>query len=357
MNQISQARLKLLLIVLAVVACVHLAVLLPLGFVGCHRSAARSGETPVPEESGGASGGAEAPVAGPAPAPAATGRFRVPSSNPKFGAPLDFSRAVRGNLKELPGSQSATSGILVDLDTRRVLWEKNSDRSVPIASMVKMMTLLLTFEELESNPQLNLETPVRISQAAARIGGSQIWLDPRETFPLRELLLAVAIKSANDAAYQVAEFIAGGKVEEFVSAMNRRAAELGMPGTRFTTPHGLPLKEVADSVSTAQGMVLLGERLLEYPQLLEWTSTQLVYIRDGKTQLVNHNGLIRPRYPGVDGLKTGYTDRAGFCVTVSALREGKRLLLCVTGFKSAKERDAFARKLLDWGYTQAAQQG
>jgi len=301
---------------------------------------------------------AAAPAVEPAQPPKPQFRYKVPSDNPRFGKPFNHVNAVVGDLP-LPGAKYTRSGFLVDLGTRQVLWEKNPEQSVPIASMVKMMTLLVAFETLESNPELTLESVVPVSRTASKIGGSQLWLDPKETFPLSDLLKAVAIKSANDAAYQVAEFVNGGDVAGFVGRMNARAAEIGMPGTRFINPYGLPDDAGNDSVSTALGMVMLGERFLEYPQLMQWASTPQDFIRGGKTELTNHNNLIRPRWPGVDGLKTGFTNRSGFCLTVSCLRNGRRLVGCVTGFPAAKDaatgRDPFARKLLDWGYQRAAE--
>ncbi|MBQ4336144.1 MAG: D-alanyl-D-alanine carboxypeptidase, partial [Lentisphaeria bacterium] len=167
-------------------------------------------------------------------------------------------------------------------------------------------------------------------------------------------------KSANDAAYQIAEVAGNGSVDNFIAQMNRRAASLQMPGTRFMNPHGLPNRDGSHSVSSAMGMVILGERLLEYPDLMEWVGTQRTFIgrpmvKGGKTELRNTNRLVVPRYPGVDGMKTGYTRAAGFCLTFSAVRDGRRLMGCVTGFPTAKERDIFARRLLDWGFLRAAE--
>ena len=290
-------------------------------------------------------------------------RFRVPSSSPAFGKPLDYSFAVSGDLK-LPGSTYAKGGILVDLDSRRVLWAKKPEQSLPIASMTKMMTLLVAIEQLDASPERSFETPVQVTKSATKIGGSQIWLDPRETLTLETLFKAVAIKSANDAAYLISEYFGGGDVASFVARMNERAKELGFSGTRFVNAHGLTDSASGEnSVSTPEEMVLLGERLLEYPKLMEWFGTPMdhfTYPVSGKTiELANHNKLVRPRYPGVDGIKTGYNAQSGFCLTVSCLRNGRRLMACVMGFPAAKDlktgRDPFARKLLDWGYSRAAE--
>lgn len=289
--------------------------------------------------------------------PRPASRFRKPSSNPNFGAPFHYATAVSGNLASLPGSREARSGFLVDLNSRNVLWMKDARKPVPIASMVKMMTLLVAFEELDAHPEWSLNTPVKITTGATKVARTGIiWLDTRETMPLVDLLKALTIKSANDAAYQVAEFTGGGDVHAFVARMNAKAAELKMPGTRFISPHGLPDKVRGNSLSCAEAMTILGEQLLEYPDIMSWTTTQLTYIRDGRTELYNTNGLINPRWPGVDGLKTGYTRDAGFCLTFTCERDGRRLLGCVTGFKSARRgRDPFVRKLIDWGFARAAE--
>ena len=288
-------------------------------------------------------------------------RYKKPSENPLFGKPFNYALAKTGDFseKEVPGSRGATSGIMVDLGTRTVLWEKNSSKQVPIASMVKMMTLLVAFEALEDNPSLSLESPVKISPEVLKVARTGIvWLDPRETLPLSDLMKAAAIKSANDAAVQIALFFGNGDQEAFITKMNAKTLELGMTGTHFVSPCGLPDRKKGNSLSTARDMVLLGERLLEYPKYLEWSTTKLDYMRTGekRTMLNATNRLINPHWPGVDGLKTGYTDDAGYCLTFSVLRDGRRIVGCVTGFPSARSgRDPFARKLIDWGYRRAAE--
>lgn len=294
----------------------------------------------------------------PEPPPPPVYRYKKPTGNPKFGQPFNFATAVRGDLPAnvVPGSTGAGTGIMVDLNTRNVLWEKNSFKMVPVASMVKMMTLLITFEEMEKNPAISLDTPVKITRTVLKVPRTGIiWLDPRETFPLSDLLKAVTIKSANDAATQVAEFI-GGDVNSFIIRMNQRARSLGMTHSKFVSPCGLKDKKYGNSLSCARDMVVVGEQLLEYPPVMQWSTTKQDSIREGdkKTILTTTNKLVNPRWPGVDGLKTGYTADAGSCLTFSVLRDGRRILGCVTGFKSARDRDRFCRKLIDWGYRRAA---
>ena len=284
--------------------------------------------------------------------PVAPASLRKPSANPRFGKPLDFSGAIRGDLPEklVPGSSGAKTGIVVDMDTRKVLWEKNSRKAVPVASMVKMMTMPLVAEQMDRDGKITLDTKVPITRTVMQVKRTGVlWLTPGEVFTMRELMLGVAVKSANDAATQVAE-VMSGNVDAFVSRMNKRAAELGLRSMVFYNPCGLPDRRGRDALGCAADMVMLGERLLEYPFLIEMCSTQQGSLRDGKTIFTNTNRLINPRYPGVDGLKTGFINRSGFCLTFSALRGGRRIMGCVTGFEHAPDRDRFCRKLIDWAY-------
>lgn len=293
----------------------------------------------------------------PPPPPPPPTKYRKISENALFGMPLKYEGAVNGEIRELPLSRNAGTGILVDLDTRQVLWAKNPESGVPVASMVKMMTLLLAFEDMEERSDLNLDTVIQVTNEASKIGGSQVYLDPRESFPLGELMKSVVIHSANDSAYLMAEYLSGGNVPEFVARMNRRAAEIGMKNTKYTNPNGLNDRNREDSRASAEGQVFLAERLLEYPPMLEWGATRRAPFREpgskGWQDMTNTNKLVGS-CAGVDGMKTGYIQKSGFCLTVSCLRGNKRLIGVVTGFQSSKERDTFVRALLDWGYSRAA---
>lgn len=284
----------------------------------------------------------------------------LPQQN-RSGEPFQYRYAVNGNIRVLPLSRTATSGILIDLTTRNVLWAKNPKKSYPIASMTKLMTCLLAYEDVVSGRNgITLETPIRVSPAAAKIGGSQVYLDPRETFTLHELLKATSIKSANDAAYQIAEFIGNGSVSSFVKRMNARAAQLKMTNTVFHNPNGLPGKTPAsDNSASPEGMARLAEETLRHPYLVKLSSTWLDTFRKpgekGYMQIKNHNYLLpasrsNEALPGVDGLKTGYIKRSGYCVTATCLRDGHRLVAVVTGFPMRRDRDRFVKDLLEWGY-------
>lgn len=278
-----------------------------------------------------------------------------PSKNNKFfGKPFSYKKTVYGNIPKISASKNATAGILVDLNNRQVLWAKNPRKPMRIASMTKMMTMLIAMEAVNSKRNVSLDTKIKVTKTAYKIGGSQVWLDPRETFTLRDLLKSIAIKSANDCAELVAEFFGGGSSKQFVKKMNSRARELNMKHTKFTNPHGLPENNPQkDNVSSCEDLVFLSERLLGYPQVLEWSSTWLDYIRKDKkkpTMLTNHNRLVKS-CKGVDGMKTGYTKLAKYCTTVTCKRGNRRLIAVVTGFPSYKNRDNFVKKLLDWGYS------
>lgn len=285
------------------------------------------------------------------------------SGNPNFGKPFNYNNSIRGDIPSIPDSNEAAGGILVDLDTRQVLWAKDAKAALPIASMTKMMTMLIAYEDvLEAKNGLTLDTKIDVSPASRKIGGSQVYLDPKESFTLRELLQAVAIKSANDAAYLVAEYIGQNDVHSFVQRMNAKAKAIGMANTTFHNPHGLPEKpSTMDNVSSAEDMAILAEHILEHKQLIDWASTRSVDFRDpsakGHMIITNHNHLVPgsdEACPGVDGLKTGFINRSGFCITVTCKRGGKRTVAVVMGSPTRKGRDAFIKKLLDWGYRRAA---
>lgn len=242
-------------------------------------------------------------------------------------------------------SLNCRAAILVDQDTGTVLYEKNADEQVPIASITKVMTLLLTFEAIH-NGQLTLETTVPVSEHAYHMGGSQIWLEPGEQFTLDEMIKAICVSSANDAAVAVAELV-GGSEPAFVERMNARAAELGMEHTTFHNACGL---DTEGHLSTARDVAVMSCQILNTcPEVLHYTGIWTDTLRGGQTQLVNTNKLLR-RYNGITGLKTGTTGGAGVCITASATRDGLSLIAVVLGAPSSKERFEAATTLLDYGF-------
>ena len=240
---------------------------------------------------------------------------------------------------------SCRAAVLIDQDSGTVLYEKNADQPMPIASITKVMTLLLTFEAIHDG-RLTLDTPVPVSEHAYHMGGSQIWLEPGEQFTLDEMIKAICVSSANDAAVAVAELV-GGSEPAFVQQMNARAAELGMEHTTFHNACGL---DTEGHLSTARDVAIMSRTILTTcPEVLHYTGIWTDSLRGGQTQLVNTNKLLR-RYNGITGLKTGTTSGAGVCISASATRDGLSLIAVVLGAPSSKERFADATTLLDYGF-------
>lgn len=238
------------------------------------------------------------------------------------------------------------AAILVDEDSGTVLYEKNADARRPIASITKVMTLLLTFEALEAG-KISLDDFVPVSEHAYHMGGSQIWLEPGEEMTLNDMLKAICISSANDAAVAVAEYV-GGSEPAFTEMMNARAAELGMTNTHFVNACGL---DEPEHLSTARDVAVMSrEMLLHHTEVRDYCSIWMDTLRGGATQLVNTNKLLKS-YSGITGLKTGTTGKAGVCISASAERDGLRLIAVVLGAASGKERFQAASTLLDYGFS------
>jgi D-alanyl-D-alanine carboxypeptidase (penicillin-binding protein 5/6) len=246
----------------------------------------------------------------------------------------------------LDGSYAAA--LVMDADTGEVLMAKNPHLRRQPASMLKMMTELIILEGIAAG-DMTMEEEVTVSAHASRMGGSQVYLKHGEVFTVRELLMALAIHSANDASMALAEHVAGSS-EAFIDLMNMRAAELGMQDTEFHSVHGLPpaWKQKPD-LTSAYDMALLGRELIHYPESLEWASTATAPFRDGEFIMYNPNHLVG-KYRGLDGLKTGYHGQSGFCVTATAVQKGKRLISVVLGCPSDKARATETTRLLSYGF-------
>ncbi len=237
------------------------------------------------------------------------------------------------------------AAILIDQTSGAVLYEMNADQTMPIASITKVMTLLLTFEAVHAG-RLTMDTAVPVSEHAYHMGGSQIWLEPGEQFTLDEMLKAICVSSANDAAVAVAELV-GGSEPAFVQQMNARAAELGMEHTTFRNACGL---DAEGHLSTARDVAALSCYILNTcPEILHYTGIWTDSLRNGQTQLVNTNKLLK-RYSGITGLKTGTTGGAGVCISASATRDGLTLIAVILGAPSSAERFQAATALLDYGF-------
>ncbi len=245
---------------------------------------------------------------------------------------------------------SCASAILMDAATGAVLYEKNADEALPPASVTKVMTLLLVMEAVESG-RIALTDRVSVSAHAASMGGSQVYLKEGETLTVEEMLKCVVIASANDCAVALAEFVAGSE-EQFVSAMNTRAAELGMQNTHFENTNGLD-DTVQNHVTSARDIAIMSRALIAYPKILEYSGIWMDSIRDGAFGLTNTNRLVR-FYPGCTGLKTGSTARAGFCVSATAERDGLSLICVIMKAGTRDIRNAEAARLLDFGFANYA---
>lgn len=237
------------------------------------------------------------------------------------------------------------SALCVEADTGKVLFEMNADVVRPPASMVKMMQFLLVSEGIQRG-DWTLNTPIKASRRARGMGGTQVFLEDGEVWELGRLMQAVAVASANDAAMAVAEGL-WGSAEAYLRRSNERARELGMGKSEFHSVHGLPPgKGQEPDRTTARDMAVLARKCAEDPRILAWTSQESMVFRPGEKPYFNTNKLLR-RMDDCDGLKTGYIRAAGFCVTATAKRCGKRLIAVVMGHTSANGRFTMARKLLD----------
>jgi serine-type D-Ala-D-Ala carboxypeptidase (penicillin-binding protein 5/6) len=226
------------------------------------------------------------------------------------------------------------AALVMDRDSGQVLFAKNEHLPWPPASMTKMMTLLITMEHVRDK-SVGLDDMVTASAWASKIGGSQVYLREGERFPLRELLKAIVIASANDGAVAVAEYVAGS-TGAFVDLMNQRAKELELTETEFHSVHGLPPSTGQQpDIMSAMDLAIVARKLAEFPEIMEWAKMPDAPFRDGQLQMRNTNHLVRT-YAGADGLKTGFYAAAGFEVTATATRNGLRLLAVVLGVPSKK---------------------
>jgi serine-type D-Ala-D-Ala carboxypeptidase (penicillin-binding protein 5/6) len=246
-------------------------------------------------------------------------------------------------------TNNVKSAILIERDTGEVLYEKNSNEQLPPASMTKIMTMLLIMEAIDEG-KLTWDEKISTSEYAASMGGSQIFLEPGEQMTTKQMLQGIAIGSGNDASVAMAERI-GGSEEAFVEMMNEKTKELGLKDTFFKNTTGLPS---SGHFSTAHDMAIMAKELLKYEDITKFTGMYEAYLRedtDKKFWLVNTNKLVR-FYPGVDGLKTGFTAEAKYCLTATAEKDGMRVIAVVFGAPTSKERNAQVTKMLNYAFNQ-----
>jgi len=240
-------------------------------------------------------------------------------------------------------SVKAKGAVLMDQGTGQVLYEQDAHKSLPIASVTKVMTLLLTLEAIEAG-KIGWADKVTCSDTAAAIGGSQIWLEPGEIMSVEELVKAAAVVSANDACGALAEYISGSQ-SAFVAEMNKRAEQLGMKNTQFKDCSGLD----DTGHSTAYDVAVMSRELMKHKDIRKFTTIWMDSLRGGASQLVNTNKLLR-HYKGATGLKTGTTSAAGHCLSATAQRDGTAYVAVVLGCATTADRWAGARTLLDYGF-------
>ncbi len=238
----------------------------------------------------------------------------------------------------------AKSCILMEPNTKKILYEANADEKLAPASITKIMTLLLVMEAIDRK-DITLETVVTASEHACSMGGSQIWLEPGESMTVDELLRATVIASANDACVALGELIAGSE-EGFVALMNERATELGMNNTTFKNCTGL---DADGHLTTAHDVAIMSSELIKHELIKKYSTVWMDSLRDGQSELVNTNKLVR-FYEGTTGLKTGTTSIAKYCLSATAERDGLSLVAVVLAGETSDDRFSGAKKLLDYGF-------
>lgn len=251
--------------------------------------------------------------------------------------------------EELKLAENAKSAILLEPTTGEIIFEKNSHEKLHPASMTKMMSMLLIVEAIEDGV-IKWDDVVTVSENAAGMGGSQILLEVGEQMTVDDLFKGIAVASGNDAVVALAEKI-GGSEAIFVDMMNERAKELGLTDTNFKNPHGL---DDENHYSSAYDMAMIAKELVKHDKVLEYTSIYEDYLRentDRKIWLVNTNKLVR-FYDGVDGLKTGYTASAGYCLTATAKKNNSRFIAVAMGEPDSKTRNAEISEMLDYAFAQ-----
>ncbi|WP_376766322.1 D-alanyl-D-alanine carboxypeptidase family protein [Thermoactinomyces mirandus] len=261
--------------------------------------------------------------------------------------PLLLPSKVQAKEAETDLAPEAVSAVLLDAGTGKILFEKNSHQALPPASITKVMTMLLVMEAIDRG-KISWSDPVTISEHAASMGGSQIFLEQGERMTVHDLFKAMAVSSANDAAVALAEYL-GGTEQNFVRMMNDKARELGLKNTHFQNANGLP---APDHYTSAYDIAVMSRELLSYPKVTNYTGLYEDYLRKNTKKpfwLVNTNKLIR-FYPGMDGLKTGYTSEAKYCLAATAKRGNLRLIAVVMGEPDIKKRNQEVVSMLDYAF-------
>ena len=261
--------------------------------------------------------------------------------------PLD-SEYIEAAAGVVPMDLPVKSAVLMEVNTGKILYEQNSHEGLAPASVTKVMSLLLIMESIDKG-LLSLDTVISASEHACSLGGSQIWLEPGEEMTVSDLLKASVVGSANDATVALGEAVAGSE-EGFVAMMNDKAAELGLLDTNFVNCTGL---DAEGHLTSAHDIAVISAELIKYDKIKEYSTIWMDSLRDGKSELVNTNKLVR-FYDGCTGLKTGTTSKAGCCLSATAERNGLEVVAVVMGASNSKDRFNCARKLLDYAFANYA---
>ena len=300
------------------------------------------------------------PVVQPATPPAQVSRGTVGPYHKGFFqvTEKELSPAVKKAVAEV------RSGLVIDLNTNAILWQKDASSVHPIASLTKLLTATMLMEHLAAHPEQSLQTTVTITSDDRayfkRNGIKGVFLDTNEVYTLDDFLMCMMICSANDCAYMVGRYLNGGDAKGFPEKMNARAKELGLNNMHFNNANGLPINAASgrqENTGTALEIAYLAVRAMQYPPIMKWAGTPMARLRADKKNpfdVNSTNKLLRGKVPGVTGLKTGFTDGAGYCIALTCEREGKKrmvLLMGVGGSDRGKRRDEIARQLLEWSYT------
>ncbi|MFD1675099.1 D-alanyl-D-alanine carboxypeptidase family protein [Alicyclobacillus fodiniaquatilis] len=245
-------------------------------------------------------------------------------------------------------AKEAKSAVIMDATTGKILYQKNAHKELPMASITKIMTMLLIMDAIHAG-RVQWTDQVKTSEYAASMGGSQIFLEPNESMSVRDMVKGIAIASGNDACVAMAEHLSGSE-EAFVAQMNQKAKQLGMNDTHFVNCNGLPAK---NHYASAHDIAVMSQALLQYPEITKFTSVYSDYLRKGSAHplwLVNSNKLVR-FYDGVDGLKTGYTQEARYCLSATAKKQGFRVIAVVMGEPKPPVRNAEVSGMLNWAFS------
>lgn len=268
-------------------------------------------------------------------------------------------KALPANIQKM--AEGCKSGVVVDLSNRKVLWERDAYTARPMASVTKIMTAIVAVRKMRlSKGVVTPDTMIRVTREASKIGGRQVWLDPKESFTFTELMKCIMVHSANDCAYLMAEFMGNGDVTSFIGEMNGQAQALGCKNFKFYNSHGLTDESGAENSGSPMELAYLASVALKIPEITRWTNVRTEYLREndeafkarnkGQATMLSSSNHVLGKCNGVNGMKTGFTNKAGFCIVITCERNSREMAVVLMGCKDAKSRDALGIQLVNWAY-------